>query len=103
MVQPKRISARLARYYLAISEARGEGYTWAEICAALIGSGVLDRDMSPRSLANAFSRTRRAVQEGRLAVAQRPLPGREAKSSADSGKKPVSKSGIIDLDDPANQ
>lgn len=72
---PKPLRARLALFYQAIERARGEGFTWGQICAALVDGGVFDAEMSPQAIAATWSKTRAAVLAGRLIAGEMPLPG----------------------------
>ena len=61
--RPKRLTAHVAPYKTAISEARRAGFTWGEIAAALGIEGE-----------HAGDRVRWAVRECRYEVPQAPLP-----------------------------
>lgn len=79
--KPRRLTAQVAPYLEAITQARNDGYTWQEIHAALLPSLPALEGGGWRRLWEATKRARRALEDGRLSPKQLPLPGSGAPSS----------------------
>ncbi len=72
---PWSLSGRLALFYRSIEKARAEHYSWAQIRAALVDGGVISADTKVGTLATTWKRVRVAVESGRMAAGEKPLPG----------------------------
>ena len=99
------LTAKVLPYLEAIEAAHRAGESWRDICA-LVESAIDVRFGSPVCFGNAVRRARKGVDDGRLWVEQRPLPGMTHKPVGLSQihKTPVPqephKSLSIDLDTP---
>ncbi|AOV16897.1 hypothetical protein BJI67_07320 [Acidihalobacter aeolianus] len=83
-MEPKAKTAKLAAYLDAIDGARRIGCTWGQIADAL-APVVECGDGDPERLRRLVVNARKAVEKGRLAPVQRPLPG-EQQTAATSGR-----------------
>ena len=97
------LTAKVLPYLEAIEAAHRSGESWNDICA-LVEAAIDARFGSPICFGNAVRRARKGINDGRLWVEQRPLPGMASKSVGLPGnpKPPVPhelrKSLSIDLD-----
>ncbi|OBS10959.1 hypothetical protein [Acidihalobacter prosperus] len=83
-MEPKAKTAKLAAYLDAIDGARRIGCTWGQI-AEVLAPVVECGDGNPERLRRLVVNARKAVEKGRLAPVQRPLPG-EQQTAATSGR-----------------
>ena len=99
------LTAKVLPYLAAIEAAHRAGESWRDICA-LVETAIDVQFRSPVCFGNAVRRARKGVDDGRLWVEQRPLPGMAHKPVGLSQihKTPVPqeprKSLSIDLDTP---
>ncbi len=99
------LTAKVLPYLEAIEAAHRAGESWKDI-GALVEAAIDVRFGSPICFANAVRRARKGVDDGRLCVEQRPLPGMAHKPVGLSPihKTPISqeprKSLSVDLDKP---
>jgi hypothetical protein len=99
------LTAKVLPYLEAIEAAHRAGESWRDICA-LVEAAIDVRFGSPVCFGNAVRRARKGVEDGRLWVEQRPLPGMAHKpvDRSQIHKTPVPqeprKSLSIDLDTP---
>ena len=68
------LTAKVLPYLEAIEAAHRSGESWNDICA-LVEAAIDARFGSPICFGNAVRRARKGVNDGRLWVEQRPLPG----------------------------
>ena len=68
------LTAKVLPYLEAIEAAHRAGESWKDICA-LVEAAIDVRFRSPICFGNAVRRARKGVDDGRLWVEQRPLPG----------------------------
>ncbi|MDA8153196.1 MAG: hypothetical protein M0003_10875 [Acidithiobacillus sp.] len=68
------LTAKVLPYLEAIEAAHRAGESWKDICA-LVEAAIDARFGSPICFGNAVRRARKGVDDGRLWVEQRPLPG----------------------------
>ena len=73
------LTAKVLPYLEAIEAAHRAGESWGEICG-LVEAVTDARFRSSICFANAVRRARKGVNDGRLWVEQRPLPGMTPKS-----------------------
>ena len=72
------LTAKVLPYLEAIEAAHRAGESWKDICVLL--EAVIDAHFrSPICFGNAVRRARKGVDDGRLWVEQRPLPGMASK------------------------
>jgi len=96
------LTAKVLPYLEAIEAAHRAGESWGDICGLV--EAVTDTHFrSPICFANAVRRARKGVDDGRLWIAQRSLPGMAAPSSISSDATPPTPHGTrkslsIDLD-----
>ena len=68
------LTAKVLPYLEAIEAAHRAGESWKDICA-LVEAAIDVRFGSPICFGNAVRRARKGVNDGRLWIEQRPLPG----------------------------
>jgi len=96
------LTAKVLPYLEAIEAAHRAGESWGDICG-LVETVTDARFRSSICFANAVRRARKGVDDGRLWIAQRSLPGMAAASSNSSNAPSPTlhgnrKSLFIDLD-----
>lgn len=86
-IPTRRITALLAPFIDAIAEARDTGRSWPEIHAVI---GPIFGIDTPHGLRQAVGRAKRAIESGKIKIAQRALPS--SRAEVDEPAEPVATS-----------